>query len=435
MGMGLGHTLLADSTGRWHYVWAENDGMVHVSQRQDDGSWSGASPAGSMLLGSQAVFDASDVLHIVGCPTTGVVEVTWSVADGMSIPTTVSNETCAGGFQGATIDAGGRIDAVWNADGVVRFSRRGPGGSWGAPVPLTGVTLAASGARSGPDGRATVAAAKADGSIDLYQASADGAAWEPMSSHLFPLDTVQARAVLAFNWASSSMIVHQTRARLLPTMIYVDEIVFYDVMGRQHTLGASQVVTIPADLNRPMLSTDYRYYDSAGDNVLALGIQGAADGAPTWTVLPSGLGALHGWLDVSAWAGQTVTVSLQLRDGPSANLPVAYFDLVYLASWQTPVVTGLEPAQLASAGGTLTVVGDNFIGTPIVTVAGHPVAVTRIDAQHLTITVPADLPFGRHPLLVTNPAGHATLAATSVRIGSAFLNLPALLRWAPPGSP
>lgn len=37
MGTGLGHRLLADSTGRWHAVWAEGDGMVHVAHREDDG--------------------------------------------------------------------------------------------------------------------------------------------------------------------------------------------------------------------------------------------------------------------------------------------------------------------------------------------------------------------------------------------------------------
>lgn len=429
-GWGVGHQLIADSTGRWHYVWAETDGMVHVSQLGDNGSWSGAQQAGSMPLGSEAVFDATDTLHIVGCGTTGVIEVRWSEAGGMSAPVVVSNETCSGGHQGTTVDDAGRIDTVWMTDGVMRFSRRDDGGVWGAPVPLMGVSIAATGTARGPQGRPVVLVSKAVSTGALYQVSADGTAWEALSPRMTTLTPVQSAVLLDVNWSTSTLILKEVFQRLL-NETYIDSIAMYDLVGSDSTVGAQQVVSLPADLHRPVLSVEYRFVAGDPEETLTLKLQGI--GASTLLDLPSGQGWQRAWLDATPWVGQIVTVTVQLHDGPDFHDAVAELNHVSLGSWTTPLVTGLDPAQPVTPGTALVVVGDNFMTTPTVTIAGNVVPVTMMDAQHLIITLPADLPVGRHPLIVINPGGHGTASPVSVQIGPGALSLPALLRWAAPG--
>lgn len=432
LGTGLGHRLLVDSTGRWHYVWAEGDGMVHVTHRVDDGSWTGASQAGLMQKGFDAVIDSADVIHMVGCPTTGVVEVTWSDVDGMSLPATISGETCDTPFFGISQDSGAHIDAVWSVGNVARFSRRASNGSWGTVVPAAGVTIQALFSGLGPQGRAALLVSNAAEGLFLLQSAADGASWEHVNPAIPPLGPATARALLAFNWnGQSKMVLRETFATPDADNL---RIVQYDFNPDRSHAVATQRAILPPGINRPRLSLEYRFTTSDSSDTLRLAIQGAGEGAPTYFDLPAGPDWQRRAFDVSAWAGQTITVILQLTDGGAATTPFADFNEIYLGASYTPVVTGLTPAQLPGTAGTFVVAGDNFI-SPRVRVGQVEAAVTVLDAHHLQVTVPVGVALGRQTVYVTNRDSWTVAAPEPLRLGSGLVFLPHLMRWSPPAQP
>lgn len=427
-GTGSGHRLLADGTGRWHYVWAEADGMVHVTRREDDGTWGGATQAGLMPLGSDAVFDSSNVLHIVGCPLSGVVEATWSEPVGMSSLAPVSSETCTGYYLGATIDTSGRIDAAWVTNGVARFSRRGTDGVWGPPIPaMSGIPVFRQ-ILNGPDGRVMILTQTESGGCVALQAAADGAAWEVLPHDVPPFrPALVNRQVLAANWAASTLLVWEEGSGTWPDVLHL---AVYGISAHAGPVRANQVVTIPVDMHRPLLTAEYRFVGSDPNDMLAIGVQGPGQDTPMTAVLPAGVGWQHAWFDASAWAGQTVTVTLQMIDGGLNSGLVADFNEVDLGAWTTPVATGLSPAVLPASTGSIVITGDNFIGTPTVTIGGRVATVVAIDAQHLSVTVPSGLGLGRYAVIVSN-GGWATASAQSLQIGQSVVMLPTLLRWTP----
>ncbi len=430
LGTGASHRLLADSASVWHYVWAEGDGMMHVAYLQNDGTWSGAQQAGAMPLGADSVFDGDDVLHIVGCPSSGVIEVTWSEANGMSQPTTVSTETCTGGHQGTTIDDAGRIDTVWVDQGVARFSRRLGAGAWGPAHAAAGLPLLVARAVGGPDGRALLVV-QVNGDTRLVQTSADGTAWETLTGQLPLLPVLPGRTLLAFNAATRSAIVSEV---VDPYTGYARQISSLDFAHASDT-GAYQVVSIPGTAHRPVLSAQYRFVDGTAGDALTLSIQGATDPAPVSLPLSTFPTWQHSWLDVSAWAGQTVTVTIQLTQDGVGFTPVVDFNEVDLGSWLTPVVYDVAPVRIPAVGATLVITGDNFLATSTVLIGDRAAATTVIDAQHLSIVVPGDAPLGIQPVVVTNAGGWATVAPQPVQLGASIVRLPAVMRWSPPGWP
>ena len=431
MGAGIGHRLLADSTGRWHAVWAEGDGMVHIAHRFDDGTWSGAAQAGLMQKGVDAVIDASDVIHMVGCPTTGVIEVTWSEAVGMSLPTTVSNETCDTPHFGTTIDGLGHIDTVWSTGGVARFSRRAANGTWSAPVPATGTTLLARRSGLGPQGRPTVLGSNPQDGLYLLQLAADGASWDRLAQSVPPLLAASGREILAFNWSGQHKLV--VSEALANGYLYNNHVTVYDFDADRTRIAVTQRVSLPIGLHRPVLSAQYRFTPLDANDTLALSVQGPGDGAPTYFPLPSGPDWQIGSADLTAWAGQSVAVALVVLDGGSATNPTVDVNEMTLGSWYTPRPTTISPETLPAGGGTIVITGDNFT-SPGVTVAGQSLAVTVIDPQHLSVVVPGSLPAGRWPVLVTNRGAWTVAAPAALQVGSVLL-MPSLLRWAPPMAP
>ena len=434
MGNGKGHRLLFDSAGRWHAVWAEGDGVVHLAHREDDGSWSGAIQAGAMPAGFDAVIDDDDVIHMIGCASTGVAESTWSPNVGMTVLSPVSNEICDDdGYQGLSRDSAGHIDTVYTTGGLTRFSRRDVGGTWGAPVVAVGRALAADGIAIGPDGRAMTLVANGSGGADLLQVGADGSAWVTLPSGVARLDPVISRSLLAFNAAATRPLALNE----LPAGLYWANHVALYSLGSPEMMQTQvvQVVALPADVHRPLLSALYRNPLANTDDVVALAVQGAGQAQPTLYPLAAGLSWQRRWFDVSAWAGQTITVSVQLVDGGAPNELTVDLDEVHLGSWTTPVVDSFAPVQLNAPAGSFTIMGDNFFGVPTVTVGGSAATVALIDAQHLTVTLPAGLAYGRHAVLVTNPDGTTTAAPGVLPIGSTQVMLPALLRNAVPSWP
>ncbi len=422
------HRLLADSNGRWHFLYTDPNGTVFITHRADGGGWSTAETVGSMPQGMAAAIDTGDVLRIVGCSDAGVTQRTWSAWSGLSSPTTVSNELCEHNAIALQIDDVGNAYAVWTHNGSVRFSRRPPTGSWGAPVALTGRTLALDGVVPGTGGRPRVAVAEGADRMQVMEV-AETDDWSTLNARTRAAPTAgRPNLLMAIDLATQTLMSSDVQYDGYTKILNA-----YRLVDASGSVGVSQIASIPAGMSAPTLSVRYGYM--IGDPADSLEVRIQASDALTPTVMtlpPQGGGAwTTQWFDAAAWAGKTVTVTVILNDVGGGTAPVADVDWVALAPWTTPAITDVSPTGLAGAGDVFTITGERFLPTTTVLVGGRAAAVTVLDAQHLSVTLPSDHAVGPQSVIVTNPGGFAAQAAPIVWVGSDRLTLPVLLRWTP----
>ena len=148
-------------------------------------------------------------------------------------------------------------------------------------------------------------------------------------------------------------------------------------------------------------------------------MQTLVDDTPVFTASQSASDWTVGWGDLSAWAGQNVTVTFRTSTTPGSGQAVVRLDDVTLGSWLTPVLREVTPAYIgARTAVTITIRGDNFLHPPAVQIDGQPLAgVRRLDEHTLEATLPANLAPGSHILWVTNPGGQS--GAVLLRVGRA----------------
>ena len=155
-------------------------------------------------------------------------------------------------------------------------------------------------------------------------------------------------------------------------------------------------------MHEPWLSFTYKMDDcdciQAEFSVEANGneIFSAAGQANDWS---------YGRADLSAYAGQDVTLTFRATSEGGAVPMRVNIDEVSIGSWRTPVVTGAAPQNWEA--GLITVHGVNFIATPQVYLDEIMLSnVTWIKhANTLTAEAPAGLRPGRHRVRVVNPDG------------------------------
>lgn len=427
---GTGHLLLADPAGGWHVLWAEADGLIRVSHRNVNGNWTSAVDVATLANGWGAAFDSQSRLHVLGCSASGVIERTWSVAEGFSASAPVAPVCDAEGFLSAAVDTGGEVYAVWRGNTQLVFSHRALAGAWSSPIVFEPASRSFQAVVPGHAGRPALIlkdlAWDSYGELSYAEATPTGQ-WmsgifgpQPRSREPWP--------VAAWNTQTERLIVSDPDMRYYFASDVVREVAA--LSDGTVDAGLTRSIGLAPAMHRPTLALTYRH-ESPGATLTAW-VQAAGGGAPLVQSLPGGAGWQRNWIDLSAWVGQTVTVTINLQ-GVGGAWPVVDFDEIQLGSWTTPVITSLTPAQFDTAAGTLTVTGDNFIPTPTVTIGGLPAIASVIDAQHLSVTVPPALGAGRRALVVTNPDGFATAAAQPVQIGRGLVNLPSLLRLIPGG--
>jgi hypothetical protein len=175
----------------------------------------------------------------------------------------------------------------------------------------------------------------------------------------------------------------------------------------------TQRAHIPAGMNQPTLSFAYLAgsggYDQAefAAEVNGLEVFSASEFSSEWKYASA---------DLSAYAGQDVTLTFHATSGGGAVPLRVNIDEVSIGSWRTPVVTGAEPQRWEA--GLVTVHGENFIATPQVylgeTLLGN---VTWVDANTLTAEVPAGIPPGRQRVRVVNPDGPGSSQPVTIAFG------------------
>lgn len=162
----------------------------------------------------------------------------------------------------------------------------------------------------------------------------------------------------------------------------------------------SQAITIPLTLNAPTLSLLYQLNGAVANSGVAFQVQVENSSGNVTTLLTTSnntQGWEHAWFNMSAWAGQPVTVTFNLHQVAGQPMPRLYLDDVTLGStfpdiWvgddYRAVLPGEEVTYAIRYGNhgaaAATVVTLNHTLTPHVTFISASVAPTQINGATLT---------------------------------------------------
>jgi len=170
----------------------------------------------------------------------------------------------------------------------------------------------------------------------------------------------------------------------------------------------TQAVTLPVDARPQILSFMYALSTTAPLSQSGFSVTVEFSGTTTsvFTTTTPCLDWCHQWIDLSAWQGQSITLTFTLEQNNGEALQV-YLDEVTLGVWLTPLVQQVTPVQVdANTTTVITVTGENFLAEPLVLLNGLPVSTTWLSATTLTATVPSTLTFGSYSVQVQNPSNH-----------------------------
>ncbi|MBN1400687.1 MAG: PD40 domain-containing protein [Anaerolineae bacterium] len=212
-------------------------------------------------------------------------------------------------------------------------------------------------------------------------------------------------------------------------------------------VGAStlyQVVHIPATMHAPTLSFMYVLgTDGEADaGILRAEIVDASSTVQVfaterpsqWQSTPGGTAYPlweHGYADLGAWAGATVTLMLQYDPRWTGGL--ALLDEVSITPWLTPRVDSVSPRSVwAGQETTITVQGANFtapgsLSEAMVYLGDYRLATSALSDEWIEARIPPTVPKGLYDLEVVNPAGYRGGLAHILSVGHR-LTLPLILR-------
>ncbi len=196
----------------------------------------------------------------------------------------------------------------------------------------------------------------------------------------------------------------------------------------------SQVITVTPSLVNPTLS--FLYYIPAPLTGGEFRVQ-IFQGGSTTTVLQTAQSTStwqHIWADLTAYSGQTVTITLA-ADHAVGDVSVDEFSL---GSWTTPQVTAVSPTHWRyEQPVTLNVTGMNFLETPTVFLNQTALNnVTWLSNSQLEIAVPPTISEGVYTVAVVNPGGARAVAAQTITIAQDRLFLPLVVKpgYTPPST-
>jgi len=181
----------------------------------------------------------------------------------------------------------------------------------------------------------------------------------------------------------------------------------------------SQTVSIPEKLHKPTLSFMYTlngpastasYFEiTAHQGVSATQIFSTSE-STAWKL---------GWVDMTPWSNQTVTLTFSLHQAQGDMIKTLYLDDISLGSWLTAKPESVSPDRIEVNETTqLIISGDNFIATPEVTLNGTKLSgVQWLDENHIAITPPSGLAAGIYDLFIQNPGATESVLTSAVRVG------------------
>lgn len=342
------HDLVRTPDGALHAAWSQGDGQLVYRRLAPTGTWGPLTvvvPYGINEFGLRA--DAAGGLHLLWLfqesyyhsvvayrsklgPAWGPMETLWEqpIADGY--------------LKGFEVSPGGVAQALVKGHESLDYLRRETDGRLSiTPLPPEGrhapaFVLDAAGAphvalnlddQPGPAGLYYSARSELGEWLDWVNISPAGqSGYDP----ILALDS-QGRAHALYSITSESA---DGQGHHLADVAYAGPL---PLSGGESIL--SQTVAIPPGMNHPTLSF---VYQSAG--VLRLSVAGAA--ATEKQLTPSPAGYRHAWVDLSDYAGETVTVTLQSGQAAAGYAAWAVIDDVTLGAAHTDIaVSGASSAR------------------------------------------------------------------------------------------
>lgn len=197
----------------------------------------------------------------------------------------------------------------------------------------------------------------------------------------------------------------------------VDRLLYFGPHSNPSTVETSiaQTITIPAGMHEPTLSFFYRLNGWETQPLGGLRVEITPQNGSPVTLLHLTQPErewLHVWTDLSAYAGQTVTIRFIHSQPQDAAVSEATIDDVMVGGWETPIINSVEPQPLIfpiQPGTTLIIHGANFMDDadhpPAVSIDGAAATVVWLNENTLQVNVPTNLQPGYHDLRVTNPRG------------------------------
>lgn len=370
-----------------------------------------------------------------------------------SNPQNVSNSSLGISSPAFAVEANGIVHLTWTEyrypDHEVRYSRRASGGAWSAPVPVARTPFSASGDLPQPhiETDATGAAhllwhsPGSPGGVEAYyqQRSASGAWSSPLNLSNTgyagnPQLAVSANGVVHVAWyddSSNHALVYTRRGLNGAWSMSRDVINTWGVDGSQQILAEpatggihivwsgivvadnpglhysgpapvgqaddsaiAQVFALPISLSTPTLSFLYQFGNFSGASDFKVVVN---DGVASTTLFSTTAPAetwMHRSLDLSAWAGQTITLTFNAHE-VAGQLPAwVYLDEVTLGSAYPDVWAAANGSAAGLPGSTVTyrLIYGNQGGA-------------AANGTLLTYTLPAELTFvdASLPPLMTSP--------------------------------
>jgi hypothetical protein len=386
--------LAADSQGRVHLVYTDNWGIWH-SMRTGGGAWSYPYHIYPNKLYSDIVLDQEGALYVVYSNSVNIVlakrsaagvweaaqNLPYNVTDGVSVQITEDSQR--------RLHLGiSQYDQLAQT-GYAMLAWRSPQGVWSPEYRTPFPCWSNLSIQADPTGLAHYFCSY---DVDSYywRFLPEGA-WTRPIKFIIPAEvrlTALAGEDALLSWGESEHF------SVLPISI-----------PNSGVGGMSQVITIPEAAHKPTLSLLHRLEDAGAGGQFRVLINGSPVLLPTpepdWK---------HSWVDVSAWTGQTITLTLEVAGENVWTTPYVRVDDVSLGSWKTPVLSGIG-APLVLPGGfrglRLTIFGENFMPGAGASLGGVPLLdAVWLDEHTLEATIPPGMPLGRHELVVINPGGY-----------------------------
>ncbi|MCI0398333.1 MAG: hypothetical protein L0322_25845 [Chloroflexi bacterium] len=386
-------SLAVDGNGRLHLVWPWDRGygnpapLLYV-QSPGNGLWTGpafVSGSGDMTATPVLVHNGNDSMYLVwdvsnNNSTDGIYFRQWDEHLGWSDIQRVSSQN--GPVEDVAVSSDGAMSVVWYGNAGIYHARRDAEGYWsphqqvGSYSYLVGGIQVALDAGDRPHllwaldeylGYAQV----------LYSRQLPNGNWttpEELANNEFEFHSPQ----LAFD---SGNVLHLIYSG------YTDGFYYRGPVMSQNTgtAAVSQVVTVPVTMTTPLLSFMYQLSGAYGSNGGSPLVVRVDDGATITAIATldeaTGERWTHGWSDLSAWAGQTVTVTFTLQQAAGAPTAWARVDEVTLGTGHPDLwVTLGDGLGLPGEEITLTLTYGNQGGVPA-------------SGVHITQTLPAGLNF------------------------------------------
>jgi Tol biopolymer transport system component len=418
---GYGPSLLVDHENTLHAMW--DAGAIFYAAKPLDHDWSAPVAVGG---GMDARFDvgADGSVHAVWTIPTSYqwgaayaarsANGAWSSPIEMSDPSTMNLS-----IPDVTVDAQGLPHVVWIASGNnVVYTRKTLSGLWTPAVSISSAEqLPPNNAAIAIVAPETIGIAYFDGGVLKLTQSHDSGPW-------------QAPQVLGAAWGGVPQI--ELDGQGLPQIAWQTQSNIVQSGPAPATLAGDswlqQVISVPVDLHEPTLSFMYQLSGAAPQGTWLEVRLSSATATSTVTLTINSSGWTQHWVDMEAWAGETVTISFKLHQDTSLPGAWTYIDDVSLGSWLTPDVQAITPGRTkAGAATAITITGDNFIAP----IQARLDDISLPDAQWvntntITATTP-NLPFGRYDVIVTN-AGEQVSGLPDALLVSYETFLPVILR-------